>query len=239
MVSDNRGIASSKRLPVGVYTIKEVSAPNYYALSDREIIAEIRHNGDVVKFEVLNKSLNLDLTIQKKGPNGTMAGQTIQYDLYEIANKSTGTLSNYYIHDRIPTDAVRATKVVTGTYSERMYYQVTYKTNYKDYRTLGSNLLTKNSYEFSLHPNILGLAAGEYVTDVRLEFPQASAGFHQIEKMSVFCQVLPSLPKDYNIVNRADAGGRYQNQWESAKTSWNTTVWATDSPTIKLPKTGY
>ena len=238
MVSDGRGIAASKKLPVGVYTIKEVSAPSYYALSDREIIAEIRHNGDVVKFEVLNKSLNLDLTIQKKGPNQASAGQTLQYDLYEIANKSTATLSSFYIHDRIPTDATRVLKVVTGTYSERMYYQISYKTNYREYRVLANNLLTKNSYEFSLHPNVLGLANGEYVTDVRLEFPKASAGFHQIEKMSVFCQVLPSLPKDYKIINRADVGGRYQNQWESAKTSWNTIIWGQSIPVV-LPKTGY
>lgn len=52
-----------------------------------------------------------------------------------------------HIHDRIPTDATRALKIVTGTYSERMYYKITYKTNYRDYRVLAENLLTKNSYE--------------------------------------------------------------------------------------------
>ena len=120
-----------------------------------------------------------------------------------------------------------------------MYYKITYKTNYRDYRTLADNLLTKNSYEYSLHPNALGLANGEYVTDVRLEFPKASPGFKMLENMSVYCQVMPSIPKDYRIINRADVGGRYGNEWESANTSWNTVVWAAPTPTVKLPKTGY
>ena len=239
IVSDNRGIAGSKGLPVGVYVIKEVSAPRYYALNTRELMAEIRHSGDIVRFEVLNGSISLDLTVQKKGPNSASPGQTIKYDIYEVANGSSGVLENFYIHDRIPTDATRALKVVTGTYSERMYYKVTYKTNYRDYRTLAENLLTKNSYEYSLHPNALGLANGEYVTDIRLEFPKASPGFKMLENMSVYCQVMPSIPKDYRIINRADVGGRYGNEWESANTSWNTTVWAAPTPTVKLPKTGY
>ncbi|WP_275532552.1 MSCRAMM family protein [Anaerotignum lactatifermentans] len=237
--SGGNGVAASKGLPVGVYTIKEVSAPRYYALNDKTLLAEIRHNGDIVRFEVLNSSISLNLTIQKKGPNAASPGQTIQYDIYEVQNGSSGTLENFYIHDRIPTDATRALKIVTGTYSERMYYKITYKTNYRDYRVLAENLLTKNSYEYSLHPNVLGLANGEYVTDVRLEFPKASPGFKMLENMSVFCQVMPNMPKDYRIVNRADVGGRYGNEWESAKTSWNITVWTVNTPPVTLPKTGY
>ena len=237
--SGSNGVAASKGLPVGVYTIKEVSAPRYYALNDKTLLAEIRHNGDIVRFEVLNSSISLNLTIQKKGPNAASPGQTIQYDIYEVQNGSSSTLENFYIHDRIPTDATRALKIVTGTYSERMYYKITYKTNYRDYRVLAENLLTKNNYEYSLHPNVLGLANGEYVTDVRLEFPQASPGFEMLENMSVFCQVMPNMPKDYRITNRADVGGRYGNEWESAKTSWNTTVWTINTQPVTLPKTGY
>lgn len=239
MVSDARGVAASKLLPMGVYFIKEVSAPRYYAINPKELFAEIKHNGDIVRFEFFNESIMLDLTIQKKGPNGAAPGQTIRYDLYEIANKSSIALENFYIHDRIPTDATRAKTLVTGTYSERMYYKITYKTNQRDYRVLAENLLTKNSYEYSLHPNALGLAAGEYVTDVRLEFPKASPGFKSIDNMVVFCEVMPTIPKDYNIVNRADTGGRVGNEWESAKTSWNTKVWTKDVPSVPLPKTGY
>ncbi len=46
---------------------------------------------------------------------------------------------------------------------------------------------------------------------------------------------MPGIPKDYRIINHADVGGRYGNEWEGA----NTTVWAAPTPTVKLPKTGY
>ncbi len=239
MVSAENGVAASKPLPTGVYMIKEVSAPRYYAVNTKELYAEIRHNGDIVKFEFLDNSIDLNLTIDKKGANQISPGQTIAYELYNIKNQSSAVLENFYIHDRIPTDAARVTKIITGTYSERLYYNITYKTNYKDYRTLAENLLTKNSYEYSLHPNALGLAAGEYVTDVRLEFTKASPGFQSLENMTVFCEVMPTIPKDYKVVNRADCGGRYGNEWESANTSWTTIVWKQDTPKTPLPKTGW
>ncbi|WP_347562984.1 SpaA isopeptide-forming pilin-related protein [Clostridium sp. MD294] len=239
MVSAENGVAASKPLPTGVYMVKEVSAPRYYAVNTKELYAEIRHNGDIVKFEFLDSSIDLNLTIDKKGANQISPGQTIAYELYNIKNQSSAVLENFYIHDRIPTDAARVTKIVTGTYSERLYYNITYKTNYKDYRTLAENLLTKNSYEYSLHTNALGLAAGEYVTDVRLEFTKASPGFQSLENMTVFCEVMPTIPKDYKVVNRADCGGRYGNEWESANTSWTTIVWKQDTPKTPLPKTGW
>jgi len=239
IVSDARGIAATKGLQTGVYTFKEVSAPRYYALNDRTYIADIRHNGDIIRFEVLNSSISLNLTIQKKGPNEVSPGITINYEIYGVANDSSGVLENFYIHDRIPIDATRVTKITTGTYNERLYYKVTYKTNYRDYMMLAENLLTKNDYEFSLHPNVLGLQNGEYVTDVRLEFPKVGAGFKQTKSMYVFCQVLPTVPNGYRIINRADVGGRYGNEWESAKVSWNTTVRAVNTPSAALPRAGY
>ena len=71
--------------------------------------------------------------------------------------------------------------------------------------------------------------------DVRLEFPKGSPGFKMLKNMSGYRHVMPGIPKDYRIINRADVGGRYGNEWESA----NTTVWAAPTPTVKLPKTGY
>ena len=240
VTSDSRGVAASKPLPVGVYTFVEVSAPRYYAINGRTYIAEIRHDGDIVRFEVLNDSISLNLTVQKKGPNEINSGMNVNYEIYGVTNSSSGALENFYIHDRIPTDATRVVKITTGTFNERLYYKVTYKTNYRDYMVLAENLLTKNDYEFSLHPNVLGLQNGEYVTDVRLEFPKVSSGFKQTKSMYVICQVMPTVPNGYRITNRADVGGRYGNEWESAKTSWNTNVRATtNTEIIPLPKTGY
>ena len=239
VTSNAKGVAASKPLPPGVYFIREIAAPKYYLLNSKEIWAEIKHNGDIVKLEVFNASVKLDVTIRKKAQAQVSPGDTLMYDIFDVKNNSNVTLQNFYIHDRLPTDATRGLKLITGTYSERMTYRITYKTNYSSkYYVLAENLQTKNNYEYSLHSNVLGLAAGEYVTDVRLEFPQAGPGFKMIDNLKIFVQVLPTVPKDYKVINRADLGGHYLEEWETANTSTTSIVWK-EEPVIPLPKTGY
>jgi uncharacterized surface anchored protein len=239
MVSDNRGIAASNPIPLGVYVIKEVSPPKYYALNPREFLAELKHNGDIVRFELLDENVALGVTIDKKSQSGAVAGQTIYYDLFNIANTSTAPLANFYVHDRLPTDAGRGNKVFTGTWSDRLTYRVTYKTNYSaDYKVLASGLSTKTDYELSIHPNVLGLSGGEYVTDVRFEFGTVPSGFRSVKNPKIELQLLYTLPKDYKVVNRADVGGLYIDEWETAQASWVTVVTKGYDPP-PLPKTGY
>ena len=240
MVSNAKGIAASSLLPVGVYIVKEVSPTPYYALNTREFIAEIRHSGDIVRFEVLNENATLGVTIQKKGQNQAVPGQIILWELFNVASTASTPMESFYVHDRLPTDAVRGAKVFTGTWSHRLTYQVTYKTNYSsDYRVLASGLSTKTDYELSIHPNVLGLQSGEYVTDIRWEFGTVPVGFQSAINPKIQAQVLPTLPKGYKIINRADVGGRYISQWETAQTSWTTIIYSDPAPATELPKTGY
>ena len=239
IVSDSRGVAASKLLPTGVYVIKEVSPPKFYALNPREFLAEIRHNGDIVRFEVLNENISLGVTISKKTQAQATPGQMMMYDLFDIANVSTAPLENFYVNDRLPTDAVRGSKVFTGTWSDRLTYRVTYKTNYSsEYKVLASGLSTKNEYGLSIHPNVLGLASGEYVTDIRFEFGTVPAGFKSVVNPKIQVQVLPTLPKGYKIVNRAEVGGKYLNEWETAQASV-TTIPSSGYNPPELPKTGW
>ena len=106
-----------------------------------------------------------------------------------------------------------------------------------DYRTLASNLLTSNNYSLSLNAATLRLAQGEYVTDVRFEFGTVPSGFSSVVKPTMRVQVLGTVSNGYQIINRADVGGQYLNEWQTAKTTWVTTVRRFN--TTPLPKTGY
>jgi uncharacterized repeat protein (TIGR01451 family) len=240
MVSDVKGVAASQPLPLGVYFVKEVTPPKYYTLNPRAFFAELRHNGDVARFEVLDENVTLGVTIRKKGLNAATPGQVILYDLYGVANTSTVALENFYVHDRLPTDAVRGVKLFTGTWSARLTYRVTYKTNYASaYKVLADGLSTKTDYELSLHPNVLGLMTGEYITDVRFEFGTVPVGFGSVTNPRLTAQVLAVLPVGYKIVNRADVGGLYIGEWETADTSWVSVVAEGGVVPPPLPKTGY
>ena len=237
IVTDARGVAASGPLPLGRYFVTEVSAPKYYQLSGEKMEAEIEYPSQIIKLSAYNKPATLGVTIKKSGNYEVQSGQSMSYDFSGIANTSNVVLNHFFWHDRIPTDATRALSISTGTYNARLYYKVTFKTNLNDYRTLASNLLTSNNYSLSLNAATLRLAQGEYVTDVRFEFGTVPSGFSSVVKPTMRVQVLGTVSNGYQIINRADLGGQYLNEWQTAKTTWVTTVRRFN--TTPLPKTGY
>ena len=237
IVTDARGVAASGPLPLGRYFVTEVSAPKYYQLSGEKMEAEIEYPSQIIKLSAYNKPASLGVTIKKSGNYEVQSGQSMSYDFSGIANTSNVALNHFFWHDRIPTDATRALSISTGTYNARLYYKVTFKTNLNDYRTLASNLLTSNNYSLSLNAATLRLAQGEYVTDVRFEFGTVPSGFSSVVKPTMRVQVLGTVSNGYQIINRADVGGQYLNEWQTAKTAWVTTVRRFN--TTPLPKTGY
>lgn len=233
--SDSRGLAVSKPLPLGRYTIRETKAPANYGVSDTELTAYLEHEGQIVRFEVTNKSLTTGVSITKTGPKEAMAGQPVNYVFSSIANNSNVRLDNFYWRDTLPAQ-VRLNTVVTGTYNFPGTYKITYRVNGGEYRTLADNLSTSKNYTLQASPAALGLAANERVTEIMFVFGQAPAGFAQVEKPQIKCTAIAGLTAGSSFVNIADVGGTYNGVWVQAISRWVTTVYGKPTP---LPKTGY
>ena len=234
--SDGRGLAVSKPLPLSRYTIREVKAPANYGVNETELTAYLEHEGQIVKFEVTNKSLTTGVSITKTGPKEIMAGQPVRYTFSGIANSSNVRLDNFYWRDTLPAE-VRLDTVVTGTYNFPGTYKITYRVNGGEYRTLADNLSTSKNYTLAASATALGLASNERVTEVMFVFGQAPAGFAQVEKPYLHCTAVANLAST-SFVNVADVGGVYNGQWVQAVSRWVTTVYG--KPVIPtLPRTGY
>ncbi len=233
--SDNRGLASSKPLPLGRYTIRETKAPANYGVNDTELTAYLEHEGQILRFEVTNKSLTTGVSITKTGPKEATAGQPVNYVLSGIANNSNVMLQSFYWRDTLPAQ-VRLNTIVTGTYNFPGVYKITYRVNGGEYRTLADNLSTQKNYTLQASPAALGLAANERVTEVMFVFGQAPAGFAQVEKPQIKCTAVAGLTAGSSFVNIADVGGVYNGVWVQAISRWVTTVYGKPTP---LPKTGY
>ena len=233
--SDNRGLAVSKPLPLDRYTIREVKAPANYGVSDTELTAYLEHEGQIVRFEVANKSLTTGVSITKTGPREAMAGQPVNYTLSGIANSSNVMLQSFYWRDTLPTQ-VRLNTIVTGTYNFPGVYKITYRVNGGEYRTLADNLSTQKNYTLAASSAALGLAANERVTEIMFVFGQVPAGFAQVEKPQIKCTAVTSLNAGSSFVNIADVGGMYNGAWVQGISRWVTTVYGKPTP---LPKTGY
>ena len=234
--SDSRGLAVSKPLPLSRYTIREVKAPANYGVNETELTAYLEHEGQIVKFEVTNKSLITGVSITKTGPKEIMAGQPVRYTFSGIANTSNVRLDNFYWRDTLPAE-VRLDTVVTGTYNFPGTYKITYRVNGGEYQTLADNLSTSKNYTLAASATALGLASNERVTEVMFVFGQAPAGFAQVEKPYLHCTAVANLAST-SFVNVADVGGVYNGQWVQAISRWVTTVYG--KPVIPtLPRTGY
>ena len=236
ITTDARGVAASKALPLTRYQIREVTAPAYWQLDPTVHDVTLEYPGQIIKLSAYDKPASLGVTITKRGNAQVMAGQSMRYDL-TVANTSNVPLESFFWHDKIPYDVSRPTTLTTGTYSARLNYRVLYKTNYNtSYQVLASNLLTSNNYSFSL--NAIPMQAGEVVTDIYFDFGKVPVGFQSVVNPTLSVMVNGNAVNGYQMVNRADVGGKYQGTWQTATASWVTIIrrlWNT--PT--LPKTGY
>lgn len=236
IVTDRNGLASSKALPLGRYTIKETKAPANYGATTDTFTAVLEYSGQIVKLEITNKSVSTGVSIEKTGPKEAMSGQPVRYVFSGIGNTSNVTLESFYWRDTLPA-AVKLDKVVTGTYNFPGNYKIVYKVNNTgDYRTLADNLSTSKNYTLAASPVALGLASNERVTEIMFVFGQAPGGFSQVEQPMIYCTALPGLASGSSFVNVADVGGTYNGVWIQAVTRWVTTVYGKPP---KLPTAGY
>lgn len=208
----------------------------YWQLDPTVHDVTLEYPGQIIKLSAYDKPSSLGVSITKRGNAQVMAGQSMRYDL-TVANTSNVPLESFFWHDKIPYDVARPTTLTTGTYSARLNYRVLYKTNYNaSYQVLASNLLTSNNYSFSL--NAIPMQAGEVVTDIYFDFGKVPVGFQSTVNPTLSVMVNGNAVNGYQMVNRADVGGKYQGTWQTATASWVTIIrrlWNT--PT--LPKTGY
>ena len=236
ITTDARGVAASKPLPLGRYLIREVSAPAYYRLSAETFDVTLEYAGQIIKLAAYNKPVEMGVSITKRGNAQVMAGQSMRYDL-TVANTSNVPLESFFWHDKVPYDTARVTTLTTGTYSARLTYRILYKTNYaSSYQVLASNLLTSNNYSFAL--NAIPMQAGEAITDIYFDFGKVPVGFQSVVSPTLSVMTYANAVNGYQMVNRADVGGKYQGTWQTTQASWVTIIQRLYS-TPALPKTGY
>ena len=233
--SDRTGLAVTKPLPLGRYTIRETKAPANYGVNETEWTAYLEHEGQIVRFEITDKSLFTGVSITKTGPKQVMNGQPVIYRFSGIANTSNVRLDDFYWRDEIPPQ-VRLQSVVTGTYNFPGTYMIVYRVNDGEPRTLADNLSTQKNYTLAASPTALGLKANELLTEITFVFGQAPAGFAQVEAPVLNCTAIPNILA-YSFVNQADVGGVYNGKWVQGISRWVTSVYK--KPAVKLPRTGY
>ncbi len=235
ITTDENGKAVTKKLPIGEYTGKEVTAPKFFLLNNQTFSFKIKKQDQTIKVTIKDDSKKPEVEIEKRGNVEAMPGQEMSYTLSDIRNNSNCSLDNFYFEDVLPTDAVRISEIHTGTFNEILTYRITYRTNMTgSYRVLADNLSTQVNHDISCA--VPGLAANEYITAIRFEFGTVQEGFANERNPVLDVNVLPDLPDGHRIQNSVTISGTCDGVSVYDKDYWVTVV--VKMPDKPLPKTG-
>lgn len=204
---DSYGEAHSGALGLGSYYVQQIQAPAGYMLNNQRVTINVTSVNDDIKITVYNKSGNFKTTVSAHGPRTVAPNNQAKFYWTNVSNASTTTVSNFFLHVKVPTDGARAGTFYTGTWSgTATTFRVEYKTNMADYRVLATGLNSKSQYSYDMSSIALGLGSGEYVTDIRMVFDRASAGMKESMAPSLYVTVLPNIANGYQLINRAETG---------------------------------
>lgn len=239
LTTDENGKAISKLLVKGEYSVVEKASGSPYYLINSEIFrADIVEHKQIVDVLVEEESVNIEVEVEKRGFKETQSKDTIYYDFSNIHNKSNVALDNFIWSDSLPTNALKANKIYTGTWNEDLTYSVWYKTNLSDNYIMlvdGLNTQTNNEVKFTE----ANLKEGEFITDFEFRFGTVKADFREIEKPRLYCDMLDNLPNGFVFVNHTKVSGNYKDIYVEDKDDWKTiTYYKEIDLTQKLPKTG-
>ena len=244
IMSNERGMAVSRPLPLGRYVAVEVTAPQFYMVNTQEIHFEIEFATQIVRVNFPNFSANLGVNIDITGPREVMPGHTdIAFNVRNIRNESTVPLGDFFWRLVAPTEAVRLNRIVTGTFNVPLRYTIRGTTNLGNDFVIADNLLTTRNNVVELGAPHLGLARNEYLTELTFLFGQVPAGFTSVTNPRFFVDILSEthpmwptlLPDGMMFAHKVDVGGRHFTEWVVGNSTTATTIFAPRT----IPRSGF
>jgi hypothetical protein len=193
----------------------------------------------IVRVTFPNFSANTGAVIRKVGPEETMPGHNIFYNFPLLANESSIPLSDFFFRDVLPVEAVRADRLITGTFNHSLTYRIVGNTNRGREIVIADNLSTLRNNIVEMRPAHLGLATDEFLVDFTVLFGQVPANFRSVEAPRLYVDVLNNLPHGMMFANRVDIGGRVPGteEWVISGDTWGVTVF--NPQRGRIPQSGW
>lgn len=236
LITGEDGKAITKRLLKGKYYIVEKETGSSFYLKNENIFdAEIKENNQIVSVNITDESIKPSVDIEKDGIIQTTANQEIKYT-FDLKNTGNVLLNNFTWTDSLPTECVRITRLITGTYNQDLKYNVFYKTNKNDYKLLAEDLSTQtNNY---IDFTNLQLSEDEYVTDFKVEFGTVDVGFENVIKPYIFTTVNSDVEAEDTFTNKTRIEGENSGIVVWDEDDHTTKVYEKEIIVKKLPRTG-
>ena len=146
-------------------------------------------------------------------------------------------MNNFTWQDTLPTQALRADRIYTGTWNEDLEYSIWYKTNKNDYKMLVDGLSTQVNNEINFKD--ANLEDDEYITEYQFRFGTVKVGFSEVEAPILYCDMLDNLENGFVFTNYTKVFGNYEDKYVEDTDEWTTVTYFKEIETTqKLPRTG-
>lgn len=233
IITDENGEVVSKKLPIGRYKLIEKSTTSHFLISQTEFFITLEEQEEIKKIEIENDPIIPEVKIEKTGKVYAEKNDEIPYEFF-IQNKSNTELTNFTWKEYIPFENLKVTKLVTGTYSENLNYEIYYKTNKRDYQLLKAANTYQNEY---LSFEYIELEKDEKIIEIKVEYHQVSKDFKSIISPILYGKVDSKAKKDDKIINTTEIIGTI-GEFEVKDKSQFETIIIEKEILKKLPKTG-
>lgn len=213
IVTDKNGYAISKGLPIdNSYKIREVEAPEYYLINEKEEKIEFSENGEVKSFDWADDSVKLDVKVEQNGIIETQVNDLIKYDITCLKNNSNVDLEDFGFEENIPYEYVELKSFYTGTYNYEHEYEIWYKTKENTKWQIIENKNAENGKYSTLKENYIDFSfEKEQITDIKILFGKVESDFSGIDKNMpfIFVKVLDTAKNNDKWNNIVSLSGKY------------------------------
>lgn len=236
VVTNKDGIAITKKLDKGKYSVQEIETGKWYILNEEKFNIEIKENNEIVELDITNKSENPGVDIEKESKNIVKNNEEIDYE-FTIKNTGNTKLTDFTWYDILPNQYAKITKIETGTFNQNITYSIYYKTNRKaDYLVLKKDLNSKENNYIDL-TNIY-LEEGEEITEIKVCFGEVDVGFSNEQKPHIYMKLKDNLENDTKIENFTILEG-YDKEYKVTDEDETTGTVYNVEEKKKLPRTGF
>lgn len=224
-------------LGAGNYKIYEVDSPKYYLIDSSTYYFTISENGQEVCFDFKDNPVEVKINVEKSGIVQAQPNDEIRYDFDAVESLSNVPLDNFTFIDNLPYEKVKLTKLFTGIYTDKVEFDVYYKTNLsEDWILIKENLdsTVNNFIDFSS----VELKDDEVITDFKMEFGTVPEYFKAKTTPFIFTKVNGDIKPDDVWTNYVNLSGTYLDVNVKDKSEWTTKTYKKELTIKKLPRTG-
>ena len=229
--TDENGKAISKRLEKGTYKLKEILTKEGYLLDNKTYEININENNEIKTITLKNTPEDPAIDIDKTGPDEANVGDEIEYKI-NVKNSGNVKLSNFKWQDTIDTNYIHLNKIKTGTYDQKVNYNIYYKTNLSNNKEIliMEDLDSTQNYEIDFNKE---LSDNEYVIEIILDFRDVDVGFSNKDETILYASIHENVKSEETFINEAKVMASYKELAIEDISKWKTICYKI------LPKTGF